>query len=290
MKQGIRLFFLITGLLCGGIVFYAKLTVGLGIFSLWLAVIYIISSLIAALIQSETEIKYIPNRLSGLFVWAVSNAILFIIIFCLYKLRNFSPILFSTKYYWEEGLDVEFRKNGTYKAINSDLFKACHSYGEYTLKDSIIILKDRLRFGNSIMKDTLIASNEGLSFALDRPWRIEKDTMSFEYATEAEFLMVNNASHTIDSIDIRLTYTKDNMSTLSLKPGQQINYDFNSKNPYVDGNFQLIYKIKAKSDELKKVSNFLNGYPLGTVRKIEFKENNISIHLIFGNTILLNYI
>jgi hypothetical protein len=289
MKQGIRLFFLIISLLCGGFVYYQKLTVGLGFFSFWLAVIYIVSSLIAALIQTEKEIKYIHIRLSGLFVWAVSNAMLFTIIFCYYKLRNLSPILFSTKYYWEEGLDVEFRKNGTYKAINSDLFKASLSYGEYTMKDSIIVLKDRLKFGNSIMKDTLIVSNEGLSFELDRPYRIEKDTMSFEYATDAAFLIVNNASHTIDSIDIRLSYTKEKMSTLSLKSGQQINYDFKSKNSYLDGNYQLIYKMKTKSNGLKKVSNFLNGYPLGTVTKIEFNENNILIHLIFGKTILLNY-
>lgn len=44
-------------------------------------------------------------------------------------------------------------------------------------------------------------------------------------------------------------------------------------NPYVNGEYILSYKIKAQSNETKKIRNFLNGYPLETIKSLRFDED-----------------
>jgi hypothetical protein len=290
VKNRVRVFFLVISLLCGGFVFYEKLEGGFGLLSFYLSILFVISSIITILIPTKSKIRYVHKRVSSFLAWATSIALLFGSILITNSLRNSSPVLFSTTFYWEEGVDVEFRRNRTYKALNHNIFGGTTSYGKYKLEDSLIILEDKLKFGNSNMNDTLIASKNGVSFAMEQPWRIDKGLMSYKYLPNTELIMVNNTNQSIDSVTIKLSYTKENIQPISLKPGQKSSYEFNMKNPYVNGEYELTYKIETHGSTLKKIRNILNGYPLETVEAIHFEEENIVIKLIFGNSITNNYL
>jgi hypothetical protein len=140
------------------------------------------------------------------------------------------------------------------------------------------------------MNDTLIASKNGVSFVMEQPWRIDKGLMSYKYLSNTELIMVNNSNQIIGSVTIKLSYTKENIQPISLKPGQKSNYEFNMKNPYVNGEYELTYKIETHGSTLKEIRNILNGYPLETVEAIHFEEENIVIKLVFGNSITNNYL
>lgn len=208
----------------------------------------------------------------------------------IYKLHNISPVLISTKFYYEEGLDVEFRKNGTYKALNENILTGELSYGSYTLKDSLLILNDKLKFGMEFLNDTLRVSNKGISFTMEKPWRINKGQMSFEHLPKAEITLVNNTNHEIDSISITMPYTDQKNNVLSLNPKQTTKYKFKMTKSYNNGEYTLLYRIKAQSNKLMEISNILDGYPLQTVNAIHFEEHQIKINLIFGNEITLAYL
>lgn len=118
MKQGIRVFFLTLSLISGGLIYYVLRTVGFGCFTIYVSIFFLICSLIAVLITNKSKIKFIHKRLGGFFMWITLMTILICILTAINKMRNLSPVLISTKFYWEEGVDVEYRKNGTFKALN----------------------------------------------------------------------------------------------------------------------------------------------------------------------------
>jgi hypothetical protein len=124
---------------------------------------------------------------------------------------------------------------------------------------------------------------------MENPWRINKGKMAFEYKPKTELEILNNTNHNIDSIAIKLSYTKENIGTLSIKPKQQAKYKFNMTNPYVDGKYILCYKIEDQSNQLEIIRNILKGYPLETVKTIQFEETCIILSLIFGNNIKIYY-
>ncbi len=288
MKQIIRKFFLITSLLCSVYIFHELITVGFDFNSIYTYIIFIISSLLAILIPSKSKIQYVYEYFSSTAIWITSIAIVFGSISIIQKLRDLSPILFSTTFYNDIGVDVEFRRNGTYKALNYHLLGGNLTYGKFKLQDSLILLDGKLKFGSSNVTDTLIAKNMGLLFSLEKPYRkINKRTMAYEYTPKTELVIENNTDVNIDSISIKLSYSKEFVNSLSLIPGTKSNYEFNMKNPYVDGKYILTYKFK---DELNEIRNVTNRYPLETVKTIQFEEDNIVIELIFGNTIKKKYI
>lgn len=286
MKQGIRIFFLIISLLSGGLIYHEQITVGFGILTFYFGIpCFIISSLIAVLIPIKFKIKFVNKRLGSFLIWIILMTLLICILFAIDKIRNLSPVLFSTKFYWEEGVDVEFRENRTFKALNHHMLGGDITYGKYILSDSLLILQDNLNFGNEKMNDTLKISNEGISFTMEKPWRISEGKMSFEYKPITELNIVNNTDNRIDSLFIK-TYTKDQISIVSVEGNQRTKYKFDMKNPYVNGEYQLSFKIKGR---LNQHTNFLKGYPLETVEFIKFEEKSIKARLIFGKTLTINY-
>ena len=286
MKQGIRIFFLIVSLISGGLIYHEQITIGFGFLSMYLSVpCFIISSLIAVLITTKTKIKFGNKRLGGFIVWLISLALLIFVLTVINKIRNLSPILFSTNFYWEEGVDVEFRENQTFKAFNHHIIGGDITYGKYELVDSLIILKDKLKFGMENMNDTLKISNNGVSFKMEKPWRINKGEMSFEYLPITDVKIINNTKNRIDSLFIK-TYTIDSISIVSVEAKKNVKYEFDMKNPYVSVKYKLSYNMLGRTN---KHSNILNGYPLETVESFKFEEESINIKLIFGNTIRINY-
>lgn len=286
MKQGIRILFLIISLLSGGLIYHEQITVGFGILTFYVGIpCFIISSFIAVLIPIKSKIKFVNKRFGGFIIWLISMTLIICILFGIDKIRNLSPVLFSTKFYWEEGVDIEFRENRTFKAFNHHIMGGDITYGKYELLDSLIILNDKIKFGNENMNDTLKISNDGISFTMEKPWRINEGKMSFEYQPITELNIVNNTATRIDSLFIK-TYTKDQISIVSVESNQKTKYKFDMKNPYVNGEYQLSFKIK---DRLNQHTNFLKGYPLETVELIKFEEKSIKASLIFGKTLTINY-
>lgn len=286
MKQGIKLFFLIVSILSWGFICQEVITVGCSIAVIYLGMpCFIISSFIAILIPVKTEIKFYDTRLGGFAIWLSSIVVLIVILTAVDMFRNRSPILFSTKFYWEEGLDIEFREDGTFKAFNHDIMSTEVSYGKYVLQDSLIILKDRVQFGMEDLVNTLKISNSGVSFDMEIPWRIENGELWYEYLPVTEVDILNNTENIINSLHIK-TYTTANISKVSVMPGETVSYKFDMKNPHVDGRYRLSYKMNNQVDEHR---NFLNGYPLEMVEKIEFEEEGVNVNLITGLTFKLEY-
>jgi hypothetical protein len=290
MRLAARIIFLILSLIFGGLIFQVKIELGFGLLTFYLFIpCFVISSLISVLITTKTKIRFIHKRFSGFFVWSISIISLFLILTVIHSLRNWSPVLISTKFYWEEGVDIEFRENRTYKAVNHDMFGGYLTYGRYELKDSTIVLKDKLKFGMENMSDTLRVSKSGISFTMDVPWRISEGKMSFEYMPKTKIDIINNIENDIDNISIELSYTKQNVRTSSVGSKQSITYDFDMENPYVNGNYIFTYKIRDQANKKNEIRNILYGYPLETVESIRFEEEYISFNLIFGQEIIKNY-
>jgi len=286
MKRYIRIFFLLLSVLSGGYAFYDYISIGIGIVTIFLSVIFLVSSVITILIPANVKFSFLNKSLNSFKIWIIVMILTFVIVYVIDKVQNLSPILFSTSFYWEEGVDVDFRKNGTFRAINWGLLTGALSYGKYELKDSFIILQDKLQFGNSNMKDILVARKNGVFFTMEEPWRINEGVMWYKYGNENIFQMINRTTYSIDSIFLKLSYTEEKENIfLTIEPNQQIDYKFKMKNPYVDGRYILTYKIKDRSTELKEFENILNGYPLGAVKTITFEDQNVIIDFIFGNSI-----
>ncbi len=291
MKQGIRIFFLFMSLVSGGYIYHEQITVGYGLISIFIGVpCFIISSLIAVFITTKTKIHFAHKRLGGFIVWITSITILICILTALNKMRNFSPILFSTSIHYEDGLDIEFRKNGTYKALNHNIVASHLKYGEYELQDSLILIEDKLRFGSSNMKDTLVAKKTGLLFTLEKPYgEINEKIMSYKYIQETKIIIENNTNINLDSISIKLSYPKEFVDLISLKAHNRINYNFYTKNAYVDGKYILTYKFTDELSKFSEIRNLTNRYPLEAVKSIRFEESEIVIELIFGKAIRKKY-
>ncbi len=196
-----------------------------------------------------------------------------------------SPILFSTEYYWEEGVNIEFRENGTFKAMNFSIMEGSVSYGKYDLQDSLIILRDKIKFGNSYMKDTLIARKNGIYFSLKEPWRIEEDTMAYKYSPKTTFQVLNKTDTTVDSLNVKLSYTEKNINYQSLEPGENIDYVFDMENPHVDGKYYLTFNTIHRDTNKKTFIDITRGYPLETVKSISLFDDSIVVELIFGKSI-----
>ena len=95
-------------------------------------------------------------------------------------IRNLPPVLYSVEYIWEEHIQFDFGKNGTFKVINRDPVNASISYGHYKKVDSPIILQDDVQFGMFNLNDTLFIQDQGITFTLDRPWEgVSQATMPF---------------------------------------------------------------------------------------------------------------
>jgi len=285
MKQFIRIFSLIASMLCVGFIFYEYITIGFGLLSLYLFIFFLISSIVTILIPTNFKFRYIHKCFSSFFIWFLSMIAVLGSLFVVNKAYNFSPVLFSVKYYWEEGVDVEFRRNETFRSLNHHTLGGNISYGEYMLQDSFIILKDKIKFGNYNMNDTLLATNEGILFKMEKPWRIEEGIMSYDYGQSATFRIINSTKHIVDSIHIKLSYTKQKIELIKLVPGQSIQYKFKMENPYVDGKYILFLRVMDEKSNQIQIRNLTNGFPIETIKSIYIHENIVEIESIFGNVI-----
>ncbi|MCB0540521.1 MAG: hypothetical protein KDE33_23600 [Bacteroidetes bacterium] len=205
-------------------------------------------------------------------------------LFIFFISRNQSSTWFSTTFYWEEGVDVSFRRNGTYRAANYDMLGGFDiTCGKFRLQDSLIILNPQMKFGFEKMNDTLVATNKGIYFTMEKPWRVNEGKMSYVYGQTAKFSIENGTIHKIDSINV--SFTKGKNKLRSIEPGKSIEYEFNMENTYIDGKYILSFRFLDEADEIRQIENITNGFPIETVTKILFHDNYITTETIFGNKI-----
>ncbi len=286
MKQGIRIFFLILSLISGGIISYEIISETNSFITLLIALpCFIICSLVAIFITTKTKLKYIPKRLGGFIVWISSLIILTCIIYAHNKIRNLSPVVISTKFFSEEGLDIDFRKNGAFKALSQDMFSAKISYGRYILKDKLIILKDKVQFGMENLSDTLFINEKGIAFNMEKPWRVNSGLLRYKYIQKTNIEILNNTDFKIDSLSI-IPNTSNNIRAVTVDPKETKRYKFRMKNEGFLVDYNMTYKINNQFNSHKRI---MNGYPLEMVKTIEFNENHVTLNLISGYTIKLNH-
>lgn len=110
------------------------------IFILALFPIFIITSIVSIVVPNDYGIKFIHKFLRVFVVWLIVMIVVGVIIFLNYKIRNYSKVIYSVEYFWKEGVQIEFRSNGTFKVYNEDPLNTTVGYGEYVKEDSKIIL------------------------------------------------------------------------------------------------------------------------------------------------------
>ena len=141
--------------------------------------VFILLSIFAILIPSYFRVIFVSSYLSNLIRWFVGLVIVFSLILIYNFFRNISPVIYSVHFFWEEGVDIEFRENNTFKARNSDMFSSSISYGNYIRENEVIILLDDIEFGISKMNDTLIITEEGIDFTLDSSGRVNEGSLIY---------------------------------------------------------------------------------------------------------------
>lgn len=179
-KSVFRIIALVLSIMCSGFIFGEYITTGLGILSFYVFPVFVVSSIFFIVIPSSKKFKYLHNRLSSFVIWIGYSILGFCLIFINQKSRDISPIKYAVEFFWEEGIYIEFRENGTFKAINEDMLSAKLSYGKYVQIDSKLILQDEVKFGLSTMNDTLIINQDGIAFTLDSLWRVREGTMRYK--------------------------------------------------------------------------------------------------------------
>lgn len=281
----VRIFFLIISLLSSGKIFYDSINTSFGISSIYLCFILIPCTLLCILIPTRIRFKRIPRNLSSFTIWLLCAIFVFGGIFLVHEFRNLSPTIFSTKFYWEEGLDIDFRENGTYKASHNNIMTSRISYGKYKIEDKNIILLDKMMFGMAYLKDTLSISGAGAFFTMEKPWRVSEGMMSFDYNNEANFKIINKTSFHLDSIQITPTYRKEPFPFNALKPGQDMDFQLKKEQNNSGGKYKMTYKAIHGSSTLTKIKDLTNGYPLESIRSITFEEEYMNIDFVFGNTL-----
>ncbi|MFK8054846.1 MAG: hypothetical protein AB8F78_01900 [Saprospiraceae bacterium] len=153
----------------------------MGMFSMVLVLpVFIDSSILAIVIPSERKFGKIHKYLSSLVYWIGAMGLSCAAIFTYNTLRNLSPVIYAVEFYWDVGIDMEFRENGTFKVLNSNMGGGFVSYGDYKIVGSTIILEDEVRWDNLKLNDTLQVTERGINFTLDKPHRdLSEGTMGF---------------------------------------------------------------------------------------------------------------
>ncbi len=281
-----RITALIVSIFFCGFLFYEYITIGNGLLSFIMFIALLVFSAFAILIPTKTKIRYVHKYFTSFLIWLFSMGATMAIVFTYEKVRNLSPILFSTTYYYDAGVDIDFRKNRTFRAVNLDMVGGSVTYGKYELQDSLIILSNKIQFGNANMRDTLIAKSDGVYFSLEKPWKITEGIMWYKYLPKTTLPIWNKTNHSIDSLCLKELFSEGMENYQSLAPSQKVEYVFDMKNEEVDGDYFLRFNRLSQPSEKKEFWDITNGYPLETVQSIHIYKDQIVLELIFGKRIM----
>ena len=133
----------------GGILFHQKIAVGyLGIELIFLGPLFILFSVIGILFPFK--IYYAGEKIKGWLIWVVVLSLTCILLSTYHYINNRSKVIFSSEIYWDAGIRLYLRENGTFKVINDELLAGSVQYGEYEVQDRTIIIKEEIRLGSSL--------------------------------------------------------------------------------------------------------------------------------------------
>ncbi len=152
-------------IICGAWIFYDYITDCLD-FSLALLVpAFILLSTFSILIPSKTS--FFNGKYSGSFmIWLFLMLFAVLIPTTYHALNNYSPVIYSTEYFSDDGMDFDFRENGTFRVRHTDLFSSSLQYGRYIQQESMIILKDKVKFRIRTIPDTLFIKDKGIALGI----------------------------------------------------------------------------------------------------------------------------
>ena len=161
--------FLLCSVFCGGWIFYDYINDIVDFSIIFIGPVFILLSIFTILIPSYYKVIYENRFFSNFILLFGSLFITLSLIFINDLVRNNSSAIYSVKFFWEEGVDIEFRDNNTFRVRNSDMFSSSITYGDFIRENDKIILLDKIKFGKPKMNDTLIINENGIDFTLEKP-------------------------------------------------------------------------------------------------------------------------
>jgi len=166
-------FFLLICIFSGGVLFYGWLTVGIGIEALLFKPLFVFSSIIIFFIPIKHHLFGVEKYFRGVVIWLFAVILMTTILFTYNFLRNRSEDLLKADFYWDAGIELHLRENGTYKVINEDWMSGSVSYGRYKIKGDKVLIHGNLKLGASMLIDTLYlsADSSSLNFKLEEEWK-----------------------------------------------------------------------------------------------------------------------
>lgn len=166
-------FFLLICIFSGGVLFYGWITVGIGIEALLFTPLFIFSSIIVFFTPIKHHLFGVEKYFRGVVIWLFAVILTTIILFTYNFLRNQSKDLLIADFYWDAGIELHLRENGTYKVINEDWMSGGVSYGKYKIEGDKILISGNLKLGISTLIDTLYlgADSSSLNFKLEEEWK-----------------------------------------------------------------------------------------------------------------------
>lgn len=146
-------------------------TVGLGLEYAFMIPLILLSGLVSAFLPALIRLPAVAPALQGLANWFILMVLGAALVYTYVYIRDQPETVLRASFYMESGLNIEFKANGTYKAINNGMGGASAHYGSYAQSGAYFITDHRLYLGRSRLRDTLILDSNQLHFRLEQPFR-----------------------------------------------------------------------------------------------------------------------
>ncbi len=177
----LRITIILLFFLCSGYMFFKEITNTAGLEIIFLKFIVVILFLLSLIIPAKNKPSYWHALADNFYIILLGLLLILSGIWIRNRIQNSSPVRFKAEYFNEEQVLIEFRENMTFKVINSNIVSSTIHHGAYVEKESFIILKNTVRFGQARFKDTLLITPKGLEFSLIQPWRnVEQGILYFK--------------------------------------------------------------------------------------------------------------
>lgn len=154
---------------CYGWLRYSVLTGQSAIGLLGILLAFVVLSLIVFFFPNELGWFKIGRRFRGVVYWAVLLMLTHWGVYGYYLLDNSSEDVLVAEVYWDAGIELHLRADGTYKALEKNIISDALRYGRYRLDSNRLILDGKLHIGSTPLKDTLTYDALFLYFELETP-------------------------------------------------------------------------------------------------------------------------
>ena len=165
-------------IICYGWLLYTSLTGQSGLGQPGVLLFFIVLSLIVFVFPNDLPFFGLGRRFRGVAYWAILVLLTHCGVYSYYLLDNTSEDVLVAEFYWDAGIELHLRADGTYKALEKGLIGNELYYGRYRVEGDYLILEGTLHLGSSPLKDTLTYDSAFLHFQLEAPWkRINEGSM-----------------------------------------------------------------------------------------------------------------